>query len=84
MKILLLLSLTTLLLPAANWTQWRGPTRDSSIHKGAAPWPKSLTKDNLKLLWSTDLGEGYASPIIADGKVITVETLKKKEDGKDG
>ncbi|MFT6180227.1 MAG: outer membrane protein assembly factor BamB [Akkermansiaceae bacterium] len=79
-EILLLLSLTTLLLPAADWTQWRGPTRDSSIHKDAPPWPKSLTKENLKLLWSTDLGEGYASPIIADGKVITVETLKKKEE----
>lgn len=72
--------LSTSFLPAADWTQWRGPTRDGKIHEDAAPWPKSLTKDNLKLVWSTDLAEGYSSPIVAGDKVFTVETKNKKEE----
>lgn len=74
------LSLGTILAQAADWTQWRGPTRDSRIHQDAAPWPKSLTKENLKLLWSADLAEGYSSPIVAGGKVFTVETQKRKNE----
>ncbi len=77
---LFFLSVTTSLLPAVDWTQWRGPTRDGKVHQGAAPWPKTLSKENLKLVWSAKLAEGYSSPIIADGKVITVETLEKKEE----
>ncbi|MFT6499422.1 MAG: outer membrane protein assembly factor BamB [Akkermansiaceae bacterium] len=77
---LVFLSMTCSLLSAADWTQWRGPTRDGKVHKDAAAWPKALTKENLKLVWSADLAEGYSSPIIADGKVFTVETLKKKEE----
>ena len=64
-------------LSAADWTQWRGPTRDGKISKKATPWPKSLSNENLKLIWSVDLAEGYSSPIIAGSKVFTVE-LKTK------
>jgi len=77
---LAILALSSSLLPAADWTQWRGPTRDGQVHKNASPWPKTLTKDNLKLAWSVDLAEGYSSPIVADGKVFTVETKSKKEE----
>lgn len=72
------LSLSTTFLSAADWVQWRGPTRDGKIHKEAAPWPTSLSKENLRLLWSVDLAEGYSSPIIAGSKVFTVETWEKK------
>ncbi|MDB4653004.1 PQQ-binding-like beta-propeller repeat protein [Akkermansiaceae bacterium] len=68
------------LLTATDWTQWRGPTRDGKIHKGAAAWPKSLSNENIKLIWSADLGEGYSSPIIAGSKVFTVETKDKKSE----
>lgn len=67
-------------LSAADWTQWRGPTRDGKISKTAAPWPKSLSNGNLKLIWSVDLAEGYSSPIVAGSKVFTVETKDKKSE----
>ncbi len=77
---LAILALSSPFLPAADWTQWRGPTRDGRVHEKAPPWPKTLTKDNLKLAWSVDLAEGYSSPIVAGGKVFTVETKSKKEE----
>ncbi|MDA7655725.1 PQQ-binding-like beta-propeller repeat protein, partial [Akkermansiaceae bacterium] len=67
-------------LSAADWTQWRGPTRDGKTSKTAAPWPKSLSNGNLKLIWSVDLAEGYSSPIVAGSKVFTVETKNKKSE----
>jgi outer membrane protein assembly factor BamB len=75
-----LFALLTATATAVDWTQWRGPSRDGSVHQDAAPWPESLTSENLKLVWSADLAEGYSSPIVVDGKVITVETREKEEE----
>jgi outer membrane protein assembly factor BamB len=77
---LVIFGLTSSFLAAADWTQWRGPTRDGRIHENASPWPKTLTKDNLKLTWSVDLAEGYSSPIVFGDKVFTVETKNKKDE----
>jgi len=79
-KISPLFALLTATATAVDWTQWRGPNRDGSVHQEAAPWPESLTPKNLKLVWSADLAEGYSSPIVVDGKVITVETQEKEEE----
>ena len=73
-----LLLVPALLSAAPDWLEWRGPTRDSQIHRGAAPWPERLTKENLRKIWSADLAEGYSSPIIAGERVFTVETRDKK------
>ena len=51
---------------AQDWTQWRGPNRD-----GVAPftepktWPEKLTTK-----WKVVIGEGYASPLFADGRIL--------------
>jgi outer membrane protein assembly factor BamB len=51
---------------AQDWPQWRGPNRD-----GAAPfrepkvWPEKLT-----VKWKVLVGEGYASPIFAGGRIL--------------
>ncbi len=63
-----------------DWLQWRGPTRDGQIHAGARQWPTRLSKDSLKKLWSVDLAEGYASPVVVGNRVITVETRSKKNE----
>ena len=78
--VITLLILGMSFLSAADWTQWRGPTRDGKISKKAAPWPNSLSNENLKLIWSVDLAEGYYSPIVAGSKVFTVETKDKKSE----
>jgi outer membrane protein assembly factor BamB len=51
---------------AQEWSQWRGPNRD-----GVTPftepkaWPEKLTTQ-----WKVPVGEGYASPIFAGGKIL--------------
>lgn len=63
-----------------EWPQWRGPTRDGRVPAKTAPWPKSLSGENLKLIWKTDLAEGYASPIVSGDRVFTVETKGKQDE----
>lgn len=79
MRLLYCALLLVLPLPGApDWTQWRGPTRDGQIHDGAKPWPSRLSADQLEKLWSVDLAEGYASPLVVGARVFTVETQDKK------
>ena len=74
------LMITSIYSAEPDWLQWRGPTRDGQIHESAKPWPEKLTEGNLKKKWSVDIGEGYASPIVAGDRVITVETKSKKNE----
>jgi outer membrane protein assembly factor BamB len=80
MKVPVFLLLLTLALPAVDWVQWRGPTRDGRVHATAKPWPDTLTDENLKLVWSVELAEGYAGPILSGDRVFTVETKDKKNE----
>jgi outer membrane protein assembly factor BamB len=53
---------------AADWPQLLGPTRNGvSTEKGLFnPWPKKGPTE----LWRKKVGEGYSSPVVADGKLI--------------
>lgn len=50
----------------AQWPQWRGPTRDGVVPAAAVPaaWPAKPA-----LAWKQSVGEGYSSPVVADGRV---------------
>ena len=50
---------------AQDWSQWRGPGRDGVIPTAAIPkaWPKA-TKQG----WQVEIGEGYSSPVVANGR----------------
>lgn len=52
---------------SADWPQWRGPGRDGAAPGFPAPatWPTALGR-----AWSIEVGEGYASPVAAGGKVF--------------
>ena len=52
---------------AQEWTQWRGPARDGSVSGKNVPaaWPESLKRS-----WRVEIGEGYSSPVVADGRVF--------------
>lgn len=68
-------------LSAADWPQWRGPTRmNVSRETGLLKkWPA----DGPKLLWKvTGLGSGYGSPSTAGGKLYVMGT-KGQPTGKD-
>lgn len=61
---------------AADWPQWRGPTRDG--HAAAEAWPESLGGDRLKLAWRVELGPSYSGPIVVGDRVFTTETRDDK------
>lgn len=51
---------------AQDWPQWRGPDRDGVVEVNApASWPAELTTR-----WKVEVGEGYASPLLADGRIL--------------
>lgn len=58
-------------LPAAaaaqEWTQWRGPSRDGALPAAVVPtpWPATAVR-----AWQVEVGEGYASPVVAGGRAF--------------
>ena len=50
----------------ANWPGWLGPERNGRVagFKPPEKWPEKLEK-----AWQVEVGTGYGSPIVADGKV---------------
>ena len=52
---------------AQEWTQWRGPARDGAVSGKNTPraWPEALQRS-----WRVEIGEGYSSPIVANGRAF--------------
>ncbi len=63
----------------ANWTQWRGPSRDGMVDE-SYPWPKTLDEQSLKKVWEKPLSPSYSGPIVKDGTVFVTETVGKKDE----
>jgi outer membrane protein assembly factor BamB len=57
-------------LEAADWPQWRGPRRDgiSSETGWLLRWPAT----GPRRLWTAQVGEGYSSVAVKDGRVYTM------------
>ena len=64
-------------LAAQDWPGIRGANRDG-IYKGSirTDWGEK----GLKLLWKTNIGDGYGGISVADGKVFTLEQRTKKQE----
>jgi outer membrane protein assembly factor BamB len=50
---------------AQDWTQWRGPARDGMVPAAVIPkqWPQAVKRG-----WQVEIGEGYSSPVVANGR----------------
>ena len=60
--------------PAADWPQWFGPGR-AGVY--AAPnLPDKFPKGGPPVAWRVPVGEGYAGPAVAGGKVFVADFLK--------
>ncbi len=65
------------MLLAADWPQFLGPTRDG-VYPGtdiALTFPAS----GPPLVWKKDVGEGFAAPVVAAGKVILFHRVSGRE-----
>ncbi|HEX5965126.1 MAG TPA: PQQ-binding-like beta-propeller repeat protein [Pyrinomonadaceae bacterium] len=64
---LMVLALAAVAARAQEWTQWRGPARDGSVSGKNVPaaWPESLKRS-----WRVEIGEGYSSPVVANGRAF--------------
>ncbi|MGH9794747.1 MAG: PQQ-binding-like beta-propeller repeat protein [Candidatus Acidiferrales bacterium] len=52
---------------AQEWSQWRGPSREGVVAEASTPaaWPASLERK-----WRVEVGEGYSSPVVSQGRVF--------------
>ena len=63
-------------LRAEDWPQWRGPNRDG--HAATTRVLSSLPLDP-KIIWKLKVGEGLASPVVANGIVFYFDNVEGKE-----
>jgi len=64
-------------VPAAYWTDFRGPARDGVYRQRAilTKWPAA----GLTPMWKQPVGEGYASFVVARGRAFTIEQRGDRE-----
>jgi outer membrane protein assembly factor BamB len=62
-------------LPADDWPQWRGPTRDA-VWKETGIVDK-FSSGQLPLRWRAAVGSGYSGPTVADGRVVVTDRLSE-------
>lgn len=64
-------------LPAADWPQYLGPTRNAAYAGNdlADTWPK----EGPPLAWQKKLGTGWAGPVAASGKAILFHRVANEE-----
>jgi outer membrane protein assembly factor BamB len=63
---------------AADWPQWRGPNHDG-ISKETTWDPAAVTA--RKIAWEAQVGAGYSTVAVANGKVYTAGNFNKNTDG---
>jgi outer membrane protein assembly factor BamB len=54
---------------ASDYAQWRGRQRDGSA---AAFTPPRAWPEQLKRQWKVELGEGYSTPLLVNGRIFTL------------
>jgi len=62
---------------AADWPQWRGPDRTGHVPEGEAV-PVTIPAEP-KTLWRIKIGDGFASPVVAGGKVFYFDNQAGQE-----
>lgn len=67
----LFVTLLTSTVAADDWPQWGGPRRDLIWRESGIV--DTLPSGQLPRVWSQPIGEGYAGPAVADGKVFVTD-----------
>lgn len=61
---------------AADWPQWRGPSRDNVWRESGLM--QSFPKEGLKVRWRVPVGHSWSSPVIAGGRVYVTDVMLEK------
>src|SRR5512134_2040930 len=69
----MLLTGTASTLRADDWPQWGGPSRDLRWRETGIV--RELPPGLLPRVWSTPIGEGYAGPAVAEGRVFITDRV---------
>ncbi len=67
----------TLQAEADEWPQWRGPQRDGVWREAGVV--DAFTSPQLELKWRAEIGSGYSSPTVADGRVYVTDRMVEPE-----
>jgi outer membrane protein assembly factor BamB len=62
---------------AGDWPQWRGPERTGHVAQSER-LPVALPAE-LKPIWRQDIGGGFSSPVVANGKLVYLDARDGKE-----
>ena len=62
---------------AADWPQWRGPERTGHVPPGG-PAITTLPAEP-KAVWRLPIGDGFASPVVAEGRVYFLDNQGDRE-----
>ena len=60
-----------------KWVQFRGAKSDNIV-KSNIKLINSFGHEGPKIIWSVDLGEGHAAPVIFNGKVYLLDYIEEK------
>ena len=69
----LALGLTAAGARADDWPQWLGPRRDGVWRETGIL--EKFPKDGPRVRWRTPIGQGYAGPAVADGRVYVLDRV---------
>ncbi len=61
-----------------KWTRFRGQNFDN-INKESIHLINNFGKDGPKIVWTVDLGEGHAAPVIYNGRVYLLDYDERKK-----
>lgn len=68
----------TLSLSAEPWYKWRGPSGDG-ISQETVPSGGAWPEDSLKPLWKNNVGTGFSSPVVSDGRLFVTGNANDRD-----
>ena len=62
---------------AADWPHFLGPRLD--LHSEEKGLNFDLSETGPEVIWEVERGKGHAGPVVADGKLVFIHQVEKKE-----
>ena len=66
----LVVALSVIRPALADWPQLLGPERNGKASPGEVPLLDTFSEDGPVLVWKHKVGEGFAGPVVANGRVL--------------